>query len=137
MAFFRLPALDLAALENHNVWIGDGPWPSDANIGDEGDITPFMELLLAMEDDQSVLDDLAFLRSRQLSLSDLQTDESFGAEASMAAGRIIWAIKSLVLDLTEGDISTRQKQLDSRLARIIGVESLNARIRAALTGLIG
>ena len=85
--FFSLPYLDVEALRDRSI----GQWPEDA----AGEMTPFMKLLLSAR--PAVGEDLKRLSESGLYLDDLSEAD----EMSMAAAvRIVWAIKTLVHDLT-------------------------------------
>ncbi len=84
---FSLPYLDIQALDDQAI----GQWPEDA----AGEMTPFMKLLLSAS--PAVADDLKRLSETGIYLDDLSEAD----EASMkAAVRIVWAIKTLVYNLT-------------------------------------
>ena len=97
----RLPGVDLAALHEHGISVGE--WPADDNV-EEG-FTPFMELLLGS--DPALTEDLALL-ARFDDFTDLSdaTDEEVAA-----VGRMIWAVKKLLYGL----IVNGQREMLDRL----------------------
>ena len=101
LAVLRLPGVDLEALHEYGISVGE--WPADGNV-EEG-LTSFMELLL--EGDSAVTDDLALLSG----LDDF-TDLSDATDKEVAAvGRIVWAVKGLFYDL----IARGQREMLDRL----------------------
>lgn len=135
VAFFRLPALDVDALIAQGIWIGDRPWPANANIGDEGNFTPFMKLLLTASKAPDIAGDLDLLESMSASLDNLARDNPDEAQAAAAAaGQIIWAIKVLLNDLRQGDDREIQSKLENLFADAVGRDVLSDNEFAALTG---
>ena len=119
-----IPAVDLETLDAHGLWIGDAPWPADANIGDEMTLSPFMRLLLWRE--PAVARDLTLLDETDGSLLDLSDADDRAIEA---AGRLVWAIKILIHDLLADDGAALTQRLiatfgsdvtDAQLAALIG-----------------
>ena len=124
IAFLRLPSVAITTLEQHDIWIGDNPWPADA-FDDENEMTSFMILLL--EVDKEVAADLNTLRASGASLADLSSADKQTVEA---AGRLVWAIKRLLYELIQGG----QPALEARLTRALG-DKVSARQLAAMSGL--
>ena len=117
LAFLRLPGLDLETLQEHGVSVGE--WPADANF--EDGLTPFMELLLGA--DSALTEDLAILSG-----FDDFTDLSDATDEEIAAvGRIVWAVKRLVYNLT-------MKGQSEILNRLPMTTDLDARRFADLVG---
>lgn len=121
---FGIPAVDLETLDAHGLWIGDAPWPADANIGDEMVLSPFMRLLLWS--DPAVARDLTLLDETDGSLLDLSDADDGTIEA---AGRLVWAIKILIYDLLADDGAA----MAQRLTAGAGTNLTDAQL-AALTG---
>ena len=119
-----LPAVDIEALDAHGLWIGDAPWPADANLGDEMALSPFMRLLLWSE--PAVARDLTLLDETNASLLDLSDADDRAIEA---AGRLVWAIKLLIHDLLTDDGAA----LTQRLIAALGSDMTDAQL-AALIG---
>ncbi len=119
-----IPAVDLETLDAHGLWIGDAPWPADANIGDEMALSPFMRLLLSNE--PAVARDLTLLDETHGSLLDLSDADDRAIEA---AGRLVWAIKILIHDLLADDGAA----LAQRLTAAVGSNLTDTQL-AALTG---
>ena len=101
IAVLRLPGVDLAALREHGISVGE--WPADHNV-EEG-LTPFMELLLA--GDPAVTEDLALLAGFDdfTDLSDATDEEMTGV------GKMMWAVKKLLYGL----IASGQREMLDRL----------------------
>ena len=121
---FGLPAVDLESLDDRGLWLGDAPWPADANIGDEMLLSPFMRLLLSI--DPSVARDLTLLDETDDALLDLSDVDDRMIEA---AGRLVWAIKLLIHDLLSDDGEVLAQRLstavgsgvtDAQLADLMG-----------------
>ncbi len=109
---FTLPAVDLDTLRARGIWTGDAPWPANASIGDEIEITPFMRLLLA--GDAAMVRDLEhFADPKRLFDLSGATDEVVAA-----AGRVIWGVKRLILGLTEGGPDALSERLHTALGPI-------------------
>ena len=90
LVFFRLPGVDLSALQAEGEPVGE--WPAFC----EGDLTPFMRWLL--EGDADTRTALAVLGP--LKLSDLS---SATTAQKKAATQVLWRVKSLLADLvTQG-----------------------------------
>jgi hypothetical protein len=110
IAVIRLPGLDVQTLTNHGIIIGD--WPEGA----DGNMTPFMELLLA---------------SNSLAQGDL-LDLSKASEARLnEAANMAWSIKELIYDLT----ARGHVELEDRLRKGLHGE-LSSRQSEALAGLL-
>lgn len=92
VAFLSLPAIDTVAFED--AGIGIGQWPADSAIA-EGGITPFVRLLLS--GDAAIAEDLRIVDS--LDLLDLSGVSGARLEA---VARVVWAIKSLLREITDG-----------------------------------
>ncbi|MEE8156474.1 MAG: hypothetical protein V3T53_16080, partial [Phycisphaerales bacterium] len=121
---FGIPAVDLETLDAHGLWIGEDPWPADANIGDEMALSPIMRLLL--RSDPAVARDLTLLDETDGSLLDLSDADDRAIEA---AGRLVWAIKILIHDLLADDGAA----LPQRLIAAFGSDVTDTQL-AALTG---
>lgn len=87
---FQLPGVDYDLLGDYSVSIGE--WPRDANLDLEQDMSPWTRLLLATDPRAASL-------MEQLSGVDLYYLDRDATEAR-AAGRLVWAFKGLVHDLT-------------------------------------
>ena len=109
---FLVPGLDIDSLQKHGIAIGQ--WPKDA----DGQLSPFMQLLLSA--DPATRDDLA--RLGDIHLTDLRkaTDDQIAA-----AGQIVWAVKSLLFDLS----TTGPAGIEGRIE--VGLTSAPARMSVA------
>lgn len=112
--FIVLPALDTLTLKRAGVGIGQ--WPADSAIA-EGRITPFMELLLAGSPETA--EDLS--RVKELDLLDLR-DAS--REDLDAVGRLVWAIKALLLELSADGHAALRERIEQSLGKEISPSSL-------------
>jgi hypothetical protein len=106
IAFFRVPGLDVEALESRVGPIGD--WPTTAD--DEGKLTPFMQLLLSSDPTNRAA--LAMLAR-----TDLFDLRNANTNTLAAAGRIVWAIKELLYDLVTQGQSVLPGRLPETLQR--------------------
>ncbi|MBM3262864.1 MAG: hypothetical protein FJY97_05485 [candidate division Zixibacteria bacterium] len=122
IAVFRLPGVDFDTLIDNDVEIG--AWPGDANLDLEEDMTPFMLLLLSA--DGKIAQDVKLLTQKDVHLYDL---EGASEREIAAAGRIVWAVKELIFDLTVNG----QTALSTRLNRVMRT-SLEHNELFALTG---
>lgn len=101
---FSLPGIDQDTLKKKKLDIGR--WPEDA----EGEITPFMELLLSADEDYVAIRD---------SLSDLDMLDLADADkqALMSAQAFIWAVKKLYVDIALGGQQAIKERLEASLER--------------------
>ena len=117
LTVLRLPGVDLDALHEQGISIGE--WPADADV-EEG-LTPFMKLLLG--GDPAVTQDLAVLAG-----FDDFTDLSDATDEEVAAvGRMIWAVKKLLYGLI---VSGQREMLD----RLQATMTLSTRELAKFVG---
>lgn len=118
IAVLTVPGLDVEALAQHGIDIGQ--WPQDT----EAPLTPFMGLLLGT--DPSLADDITHVRG--LDLLDLRAAD---AGTLAAVQRIAWAVKGFYAELlTQG-----QAALGERLGRALGTQSGAAEQPGLLAGL--
>lgn len=103
IAVFTIPGLDLDSLRGHGVEIGQ--WPEAA----DGEMSPFIRLLLAA--DPATGDDLETLGDTHLADLRKANDGQIAA-----AGRIAWAVKGLLFDLTTAGPSGLQGRVQNGLA---------------------
>ncbi len=115
---FSVPGLDVTALEERNVPIGQ--WPEDA----EGGITPYMDILLAMDQEYRI----AKLNLQGLDLLDL---ENASDEEIANIERLAWSIKELYFDLATKGIAALQSRFENALGYELGSDEL-----ARLTNLL-
>jgi hypothetical protein len=110
IAVIRLPGLDVQTLTNHGIMIGD--WPEGA----DGNITPFMQSLLA---------------SNVVPEGDL-LDMSKASDATLNhAADLAWSIKELIYDLS----AKGHTEIEGRLREALHGE-LSSRQSAAVAGLL-
>jgi hypothetical protein len=89
IVFFRLPALDLTTLQEHNIQIGQ--WPE--SLEDE-ELTPLMLLLLSANPElQPVLERII---SGDLSLIELENESE---QTLRLVGKLAWGVKDLFLEM--------------------------------------
>jgi len=111
VALFAVPGLDVTALRDQAVEIGE--WPALAESG----LGPFMRLLLSH--DTAVVASLATLDS--VDLLDL-TEASQGELA--AVERLSWAVKELLFELERGGQSALRARLEAVLGRELDAREL-------------
>src|SRR6266576_1281644 len=104
IAFFRVPGLDVEALEKHAGPIGD--WPTTAD--DEGKLTPFVQLLLSSDPANRA----ALVTLARTDLYDLRKADT---NALAAAEQLVWAIKEFLFEL----VTKGQSALQSGLQKIL------------------
>lgn len=99
-AFFRLPQVDVAALEGAGEPVGE--WPAIA----EGEVTPFMRWLL--EGDRTARKALEELGPAKLAhLADATPAQK------AAAAKVVWSVKGLMADLVTQGQQVVLRRLDS------------------------
>ena len=119
---FTIPGVDVLTLKQKHINIGY--WPEDA----DGEITPFMKLLLSTDDDykdiSSTLEDVDLL--------DLQDADQ---EALDAVQRLVWAVKKLYVNIAlkgQAEIKERLEAILDRELTPDELASLSAMIPAAM-----
>jgi hypothetical protein len=110
IAVIRLPGLDVQTLTNHGIIIGD--WPEGA----DGNITPFMELLLA---------------SNGLAQGDWLDLSKAGDTKLDQAANLAWSIKELIYDLS----AKGHHELEQRVQKSLPGE-LSSRQTDTVAGLL-
>lgn len=131
LAFFRLPAVDVKALEAAGETIGE--WPQSG----QGDLTPFMRWLL--EGDSVAQNALGELGAIQL--ADLA--KATPAQKA-AAARLVWSVKGLMADLVTQGQQVLLRRIDEGETRPVqgsgtgsfSAEGLEAAQRAWLPNLL-
>lgn len=119
IAVLTVPGLDIAALVENEVPIGE--WPEYA----EAPITPFMELLLSGDQDYvKARDGLEGIDLLDLSEADPETLEQVKIYA--------WRVKELIFDLTTGGTPSLRQRLDTALGQADDLASI-ARLAGALS----
>jgi len=107
-----VPELDLLTLQERNVAIGE--WP-DTPLAI--DISPYTKLLIAA--DSVVADDLLVIEDVDLQdLSDASDTEI------QAVGRVAWAIKELLFDLTIAGMEILEAKVEASLDRALDTDTL-------------
>ena len=111
LAIFAVPGLDVTALRDRAVEIGE--WPEAA----EGGVSPFMRLLLSRDTDVvaslASLDGVDLLDLTEAGQGELAADERFA-----------WAIRELLFELERGGQSALRARLEADLGREIDTREL-------------
>ena len=105
---FELPRLDMAAIEDLKLDVGN--WPASATNDFDGELPPMMRVLLAGDADlQTVISQL----DKDFSFVDIDADD---ADSVALAVDLVWGIKRLLHDLGQHG----QAAIDQRLAYVMG-----------------
>lgn len=108
---FTLPGIDIVTLQQKNMYIGH--WQEDA----EGEITPFMELLLSADEDYfSIKDDLV-----DIDLLDLVDADN---KTLLIATQFIWTVKKLYVDIALRGQAAIKERLELSLERELKITEL-------------
>lgn len=110
---FSLPGIDVASLKKKHINIGR--WQEDA----DGEITPFMDLLLSADEDYAAIKD---------SLGDMDLLDLDGAnkQALATAQSLIWSVKKLYVDIALGGQQAIKQRLEAGLERELTPDELKS-----------
>ncbi len=111
-AVIAVPELDIETLDQRAISIGE--WPE---LAFAIDVSPYTKLLLAA--DAAVADDLSVIEN-----TDLQ-DLSEASDAELAAvGRVAWAIKELLFDLTISGMEILETKVEASLDSALDTDTV-------------